>query len=113
MMIFDPYGDLYTCWETVGVDRHKVGSYRNGVELDEVELQHWYGRNISTTPACSRCKYAFFCGGGCQAHALSEGRGYNSPYCDGYPKTFQKVVSEVFKSHMKSLQLKEVAAAKQ
>jgi uncharacterized protein len=102
MMIFDPYGDLYSCWETVGMDKHKVGSYRDGVQLDNEELEHWYGRNISKTPACSRCKYAFFCGGGCQAHALREGRGYNSPYCDGYPKTFQKVVSELYKSHITS-----------
>ncbi|MTI86868.1 MAG: radical SAM protein [Balneolaceae bacterium] len=98
MMIFDPYGDLYTCWETVGMDQHIVGSYRDGLELDEEELENWYGRNISKTPACSRCKYAFFCGGGCQAHALREGRGYNAPYCDGYPRTFQKVTSDVYKS---------------
>jgi uncharacterized protein len=82
------------------MDKHKVGSYRDGVQLDNEELEHWYGRNISKTPACSRCKYAFFCGGGCQAHALREGRGYNSPYCDGYPKTFQKVVGELYKSHV-------------
>lgn len=100
MLIFDPYGDLYTCWELVGMDQHKVGKYQDEVVMDEEELAHWYGRNISKTPACSKCKYAFFCGGGCQAHALNEGRGYDSPYCDGYPKTFQKVVPEVFKRHL-------------
>ncbi|HBQ60771.1 MAG TPA: hypothetical protein DD671_14435, partial [Balneolaceae bacterium] len=76
------------------------GNYRDGLELYKEKLQHWYGRNISTSPACSRCKYAFFCGGGCQAHALREGRGYNSSYCDGYPGTFQKITSDVYKSFM-------------
>ncbi|HMO39104.1 MAG TPA: SPASM domain-containing protein [Saprospiraceae bacterium] len=95
-LIFDPYGDLYTCWETVGIDQYKVGTYRNGINFNEEELENWYGRNISTTPACSKCKYAFFCGGGCQAHALQEGRGFNSPYCDGYPKMFHEVVSDCF-----------------
>ena len=91
-----PYGDLYSCWETVGNKDYRIGTYLNNVSFDEEELNNWYGRNISTTPACSKCKYAFFCGGGCQAHALSEGRGYKSPYCDGYPKLFHEVVSDTF-----------------
>lgn len=102
MMIFDPYGDLYNCWETVGLDKHKVGSYRNGIELIDEELEHWQGRNISKTPACSKCKYAFFCGGGCQARALKEGRGYNSPYCDGYPKTFQKIALDTYQKFLQA-----------
>jgi uncharacterized protein len=40
MMILDPYGDLYNCWETVGMDKHKVGSYRNGIEIIDEELEH-------------------------------------------------------------------------
>ena len=102
MLIFDPCGDLYTCWETVGMDKHIVGKFKEKVEFFDEELAHWYGRNISKTPACSKCKYAFFCGGGCQAHALAEGRGYDSPYCDGFPKTFQKVVPNVYKEHVKN-----------
>ena len=108
MMLFDPYGDIYTCWETVGMDQHKVGSYRNGVEFYEKELEKWYGRNISKTPACSKCKYAFFCGGGCQAHALAEGRGYNSSYCDGFPKTFQTVVPREYQKFLEKQEQKNL-----
>jgi len=96
MIIFDPCGDLYSCWETVGVDQHIVGTYKDKVVFDDEELNNWYKRNISTVTACSKCKYAFFCGGGCQAHALTEGRGYNAPYCDGYAATFQRIVPEVY-----------------
>ena len=108
MMIFDPYGDLYSCWETVGVDQYKVGSYRKEIEIFEDELENWYGKNIGKTPACSKCKYAFFCGGGCQAHALTEGRGYNSSYCDGFPKTFQKVVPKAYDEFLKKKEKTEV-----
>ncbi len=103
MLIFDPCGDLYTCWETVGMDKHKVGTYKGELEFFDEELAHWFGRNIGKTPACSKCKYAFFCGGGCQAHALAEGRGYDSSYCDGFPKTFQKVVPKVYEEYMLNL----------
>jgi len=58
-VIFDPYGDLYSCWETVGNKDYRIGTYLNNVSFDEEELNNWYGRNISTTPACSKCKYAF------------------------------------------------------
>ncbi|MFK8101008.1 MAG: radical SAM protein [Saprospiraceae bacterium] len=102
MLIFDPCGDLYTCWETVGMDKHKIGTYKEKLEFFEEEMAHWYGRNISKTPACSKCKYAFFCGGGCQAHALAEGRGYNSSYCDGFPRTFQKVVPRAYIEHIQN-----------
>ena len=102
MFIFDPYGDLYTCWEVVGMERYKVGTYGEKVVMDKEELDNWRGRNISTVPACSKCKYAFFCGGGCEAHALLEGRGPRSPYCDGFPPVFRTVVLEAYKEFVEA-----------
>jgi len=96
MYIFDPYGDLYTCWEVVGMDEQKVGRYDNGLEIAENEILKWQGRNITTVEACSKCKYAFFCGGGCEAHALFEGKGHRASFCDSFPKVFQKVLSESY-----------------
>jgi len=81
----------HSCFEVL-----RFRSLTEGLHFNENELNNWYGRNISTTDACSKCKYAFFCGGGCQAHALNEGRGFNSPYCDGYPKMFQEIVTDIF-----------------
>ena len=102
MMIFDPDGDLYTCWETVGQEFYKVGTYASQLEIDEEKLHQWYGRNISKIGACSKCKYALFCGGGCQVLALKDGRGFNSPYCDGLPKTFHRVAADLGKELLAS-----------
>ncbi len=97
MLILDPYGDLYTCWEMVGLDRYKVGSYINQVEFNDERLSEWYDRNISNVPSCSKCKYAFFCGGGCAAHAFIKNNGnVNTSYCDEYPRIFHTVVPEIF-----------------
>ena len=101
MIIFDPCGDMYTCWEIVGMEKYKVGTYKDEVVFDEEELERWYGKNIGKTNACSKCKYAFFCGGGCMVQAIKEGRGYNSPYCDGLPKTFHAVVKDVYNKKIK------------
>jgi len=105
MLIFDPCGDLYTCWEIVGVEKYKVGTYKKSVEFDEEELNRWFGKNIGKTNACSKCKYAFFCGGGCMVQAIKEGRGHNSPYCDGLPKTFHAVVKDVYHKKIKEQQV--------
>lgn len=100
MLILDPYGDLYTCWEMVGVDRYKVGSYIDHVEFNDERLSEWYDRNISNVPSCSKCKYAFFCGGGCAAHAYIKNNGnVKTSYCDEYPKVFHTVVPEIFEEH--------------
>lgn len=100
MLVFDPYGDLYTCWEMVGIDRYKVGSYLDQVEFNDERLSEWYDRNISNVPSCSKCKYAFFCGGGCAAHAYVKNDGnIKTSYCDEYPKVFHTVVPEIFEEH--------------
>lgn len=100
MLIFDPYGDLYTCWEMVGLDRYKVGRYLDQVEFNDQSLSEWYDRNISNVPSCSKCKYAFFCGGGCAAHAYVKNDGnINSSYCDEYPRVFHTIVPEIFEEY--------------
>lgn len=96
MYILDPCGDIYTCWELVGQDQFLVGSYKDELVFDREAIDRWQGKNISKVDACSKCKYAFFCGGGCMAGALREGRGYNSPHCDGFPKLFQELVPRTY-----------------
>lgn len=100
MLILDPYGDLYTCWEMVGLDRYKVGSYLDQVEFNDERLSEWYDRNISNVPSCNKCKYAFFCGGGCAAHAYVKNDGnIKTSYCDEYPRVFHTIVPEIFEEH--------------
>lgn len=101
MIIFDPYGDLYTCWEHVGKVEHKIGTYEEKLKWIESEVEKWFGKNISKVPACSRCKYALFCGGGCTIMAVNEGKGFRSSYCDGYPGTFHVVAAEAIAKYFK------------
>ena len=104
MLILDPYGDLYTCWELVGMDRYKVGTYLDKVEFNDERLSEWYDRNISNVPSCGKCKYAFFCGGGCAAHAYVKNDGNTkTSYCDEYPRVFHTVVPEIFEEHKEQI----------
>lgn len=61
--VFDPLGDIYACWEVVGRKNAVLGNY-SGSNIEWYEAAKlWHGRNISNSPSCYRCKYAFLCGG--------------------------------------------------
>jgi uncharacterized protein len=98
LYIFDPYGDIYNCWETVGVKKHILGNYSEKLVWTE-EVKNWQGRNIGTTPKCSVCKYALLCGGGCVAKALRRGGelGFKASYCDNYGDIVSLTVNRIYK----------------
>jgi len=63
MYLFDPFGDLYPCWDVVGRREFKIGSFfPDGLQLDPEAQQPWLGRTVAEIPECRRCKYALFCG---------------------------------------------------
>lgn len=96
MYIFDPYGDLYNCWETVGVRKHVLGSYKDGIMWTE-EIKNWQERHIGTTPKCSACKFALLCGGGCTAKALRYGGSFESSYCDNYADMVKVTLNQIYR----------------
>lgn len=95
MYIFDPYGELYNCWETVGMKGHVLGNYSNSIVWTE-ERGKWQERNIGTTPQCSECKYALLCGGGCIAKALRNKGSFNASYCDNFPDIIKLTANKVY-----------------
>lgn len=97
--IFDPYGDIYNCWETVGKERHIIGHYADGITWEE-ELKRWHERNIATAPRCSGCKYAFLCGGGCLAKVLRAHGDLSKSYCHYFPESFEGVVNRVYRAYL-------------
>jgi len=98
MFILDPVGDIYNCWETVGVKKHILGNYKEKIVWND-ELKNWQGRNIGNTPKCSVCKYSLLCGGGCLAKALRYGgeHGFRASYCDNYGDVVKRTINKVYK----------------
>lgn len=94
--VFDPLGDIYACWEVVGRKDAVLGNYRgSNIEWHET-AKLWHGRNISNSPSCYRCKYAFLCGGGCLAKANTTERGFGSSFCNQYPIVFKYAVNRAY-----------------
>jgi len=88
MHIFDPYGKMYACWESVGQRVGELGSYFPQVAYDEAAVESWRGRVVTSIPQCRACKYALLCGGGCPQHAYNANGSLRSPAC----RDFQRVL---------------------
>lgn len=61
----DELGNLYKCWNSMGVDSEILGSVFNPDELNESVVSQFFGRDPFSEPDCMDCAYIPICGGGC------------------------------------------------
>lgn len=62
LIVIDPEGNLYKCWDTVGDKKHIVGDIYTGLYNNEM-CEKWINYNISEK--CDECTYLPICLGGC------------------------------------------------
>jgi len=94
--IFDPYGDLYACLETVGLSAEKIGTFFPTVHLEDRQVREWRGRTISALRQCATCKYGLFCGGGCMTFARRNAGDARTSFCDEFPAVFAWAANRAF-----------------
>lgn len=94
MVVFDPDGDMYACLESVGRREHRIGSYREGLEIEECELEKWREWQYRDAE-CFTCKYLLFCGGGCAASSILGKDG--AERCGNFQSVFRNAVAETYK----------------
>jgi uncharacterized protein len=101
MYIFDPFGDIYSCWERTGDPKVRIGNVtpEGDVELSSDQLAMWRGRTVASNPVCRRCRYALHCGGGCAVLALGRNGELHSNYCDGFASRFKASVADAYLAH--------------
>lgn len=89
--IFDPYGDVYACWERTGDRQLRIGHVggHGEINLNAEVNQIWRSRTVISNPACHQCCYAFYCGGGCAARAHNRYHTYSANFCDDFVERFR------------------------
>ncbi|HYO12909.1 MAG TPA: radical SAM protein [Thermoanaerobaculia bacterium] len=102
MYIFDPFGDIYTCWERTGDPNVSIGKVtpEGDVEFRFDQMKVWRSRTVASNPVCRRCRFALHCGGGCAILALDRNGAFNSNYCDGFAARFKASVAEAYLEHI-------------
>ena len=91
--VFDPFGNIYSCYDEIGKNSSRIGTYIPSLNWDNDVKDFWFGRDISNYPRCSRCKYALFCGGGCFSKQLISGRSIGC--CDDFPLRFRYALKKL------------------
>jgi uncharacterized protein len=71
-LIFDPQGDLYTCFEGAGNEKAKIGTYSPSYIIDEQQEKMWKDLNAIDNKYCRRCSNRFVCSSGCPWHIVSQ-----------------------------------------
>ena len=101
MYIFDPFGDIYACWEKTGDRKIRLGHIEPSgkVQMEQAIQQSWRTRTVASNPVCRRCRYALQCGGGCAILALGQRGELHSNYCDGFASRFRASVAEAYLAH--------------
>jgi uncharacterized protein len=105
MYIFDPFGDIYTCWERTGDPKVSIGQVtpEGNVEFRFDQVQVWRSRTVASNPVCRRCSFALHCGGGCAILALGQNGKFESNYCDGFASRFRASVAEAYMEHVSGI----------
>ncbi|MFL6198404.1 MAG: radical SAM protein [Thermoanaerobaculia bacterium] len=98
MYIFDAFADVYACWEQTGDRNLRIGSVAEGGELrfEDERNEAWRSRTILKNPVCRRCRYAFYCGGGCANLAQGRTGDLNTSFCDGFANRFRATAAKVY-----------------
>ena len=102
MYIFDPFGNIYACWERTGDPEVRIGRVlpHGEVELKTDQSDLWRSRTVASNPVCRRCRYALHCGGGCAVLAFSGNGNFHSNYCDGFASRFRAGIAEAYLAHV-------------
>ena len=96
ILIYDPLGDIYPCYEAVGEEVHKIGEYMPVLQFNE-RLNQWRNRTVFTIAECRECSCAFFCGGGCAHRAYEAAESLYSPMCDKVKFSIEYEVPYLYK----------------
>lgn len=107
MYIFDAFGDIYACWERTGDPNIRIGSVTEAGEVvfNDGLHQLWRNRTVASNPVCRKCRYAFYCGGGCAVLAMEHTGEFHTNYCDGFSQRFRASVAEAYQDYVAGVRI--------
>ena len=97
MMVVDPFGKVYSCWDVVGKDDMVTGFAVPGMNRFcwNFSKAKWRTRTVDLMEACQGCPYALICRGGCASRAFNEHGNYFRESCGEVKEIIAFTVSRV------------------
>ncbi len=93
-LLFDPYGDVYGCYEEAGYTNKRIGYVTNEGLVDFVDNRYdtYQSRNVASHEPCRSCSVALTCGGGCPLQAEIANGTIFSNHCDSHKELVAKSI---------------------
>ena len=97
MLVVDPEGILYACWDLVSMEEHSIGftDEESGRFLFNFDFSKWRTRTVDNMADCAACPYLMFCGGGCAAESLLGCGDLRKGTCGSVRQAFDFVVGRI------------------
>ncbi|MGW0704255.1 radical SAM protein [Streptomyces sp. NPDC002867] len=97
LLMFDPRGDVYSCWDDVGLVDRRIGSYSGGLlDLDKQVARSWLSRFPGAIEECSRCPYALIHTSGCASMARANSDSIFAAACEGFQHYFPRTLADSY-----------------
>ncbi len=100
-LMFYPDGSIFTCWYATGGLKNDlmIGNIHNDpiFNKNKEKLERW---SVLDFEKCRKCDIVTFCGGGCIANALANGRKSLEPECPWYAYNFEEYIRRYVKYTM-------------
>ena len=97
MMVVDPFGRVYSCWDMVAKEENVVGVANLEMKrfLWNFTKAKWRTRTVDLMKACQLCPYAFICRGGCASRAVNAYSDLKREFCGETKEIFAFVASRI------------------
>ena len=98
LLMFDPFGDIYACWEEAGHRNRRIATYdAEGVRFDSAIAAQWYRRFPGAIEQCSECPYALVHTSGCGKHAIDTAGTTFAAACESFQSYFPPTLAEAYR----------------
>ena len=68
--IIDPEGNLYKCWNDIGIEDYCIGNVKDGLKNNSLIANYIIGSDKYSDPECLKCKLFPICDGGCNKQRM-------------------------------------------
>jgi len=97
LLMFDPLGDVYACWEDIGEPEHRIATYgAAGLAFRPEIATAWLQRFPGTIETCAECPYALAHASGCAKHARTRTGSIFASDCDGFQELFPESLASAY-----------------
>lgn len=96
-LMFDPMGNIYSCWEEIGNKESRVATYdASGIHFAGKTLGDWLARFPGAIEQCAECPYALIHTSGCGLHAKANTGTIFASACESFQEYFPQTLADAY-----------------